>query len=86
MFQLAYLAAAVLFILGLKQLSSPKGARRGNWMAAAGIVIALLTTFYILWPQFTPTGVALSAVAIVLGALIGAYGARSVKIPRCRRW
>jgi NAD(P) transhydrogenase subunit beta len=78
--QLAYLAAAVLFILGLKQLSSPKGARRGNWVAAAGMVIALLTTFYILWPHVTSTGVAVSAVAIVLGAVVGAYGARSVKM------
>jgi NAD(P) transhydrogenase subunit beta len=78
--QLAYLAAAVLFIVGLKQLSSPKGARRGNWVAAAGMVIALLTTFYILWPHVTSTGVAVSAVAIVLGAVVGAYGARSVKM------
>ena len=31
---LAYLLAAVLFILGLKQLSSPKGARNGNFTAA----------------------------------------------------
>ena len=31
---LAYLLAAVLFILGLSQLSSPKGARRGNQTAA----------------------------------------------------
>ncbi|HEY1161509.1 MAG TPA: NAD(P)(+) transhydrogenase (Re/Si-specific) subunit beta, partial [Candidatus Dormibacteraeota bacterium] len=41
---LAYLVAAVLFILGLKQLSSPKGARNGNFTAAAGMVIALLAT------------------------------------------
>src|SRR5439155_1034387 len=38
---LAYLLAAVLFILGLKQLSSPKGARNGNFTAALGMVIAL---------------------------------------------
>ena len=41
---LAYLVAAVCFILGLKQLSSPKGARNGNFTAAAGMVIALLAT------------------------------------------
>ncbi len=39
--RLAYLLAAVLFILGLKQLSSPKSARKGNWTAAVGMVIAI---------------------------------------------
>ena len=37
---LAYLVAAVLFILGLRQLSSPKGARNGNFTAAAGMIVA----------------------------------------------
>jgi H+-translocating NAD(P) transhydrogenase subunit beta len=78
--QLAYLAAAALFIVGLKQLSSPKGARRGNWIAAAGMVIALLTTFYVLGSHVTTTGVVVSVVAIVLGAAVGTYGARSVKM------
>jgi len=39
---LAYLLAAVLFIVGLIELSSPKTARRGNQIAAVGMVIALL--------------------------------------------
>ena len=39
---LAYLLAAVLFILGLRQLSGPKTAARGNQTAAVGMVIALL--------------------------------------------
>ena len=51
---LAYLLAAILFILGLKQLSSPKSARRGNFTAAAGMVIALIATIPLL--HFTTTG------------------------------
>ena len=43
-YSLAYLLAAVLFILGLKQLSSPKTARNGNFTAAVGMVIALGAT------------------------------------------
>jgi len=35
---LAYLVAAVLFILALKGLSSPKTARRGNLLGALGAV------------------------------------------------
>jgi H+-translocating NAD(P) transhydrogenase subunit beta len=40
-----YLAAAVCFILALKGLSSPKTARRGNLIGAAGALIAVVTVF-----------------------------------------
>lgn len=42
---LLYLAAAVCFILALKGLSSPKTARRGNLIGAAGAVVAVITVF-----------------------------------------
>ncbi len=42
--QLAYLLAAVLFILGLRGLSSPKTAPRGNLLAAVGMLIAIVAT------------------------------------------
>ncbi len=75
---LAYLLAAVLFILGLKQLSSPKGARNGNFIAALGMVIALAATI----PQlhFTTTGLIVVLVGIVIGSGIGTVGARMVKM------
>jgi NAD(P) transhydrogenase subunit beta len=40
----AYLVASVLFILGLKLMSSPKTARRGNLLGALGMLIAIVTT------------------------------------------
>ncbi|MGB2960178.1 MAG: NAD(P)(+) transhydrogenase (Re/Si-specific) subunit beta [Bacteroidota bacterium] len=40
----AYLLASVLFILGLKLLSSPKTARRGNMLGATGMLIAIVVT------------------------------------------
>jgi NAD(P) transhydrogenase subunit beta len=40
----AYLIASVLFILGLKMLSSPKTARRGNLLGALGMLIAIVVT------------------------------------------
>jgi H+-translocating NAD(P) transhydrogenase subunit beta len=75
---LAYLLAAVLFILGLRQLSSPKSARNGNFTAAAGMVIALVATI----PQlhFTSTGATIIAIGIVIGAVVGTVGARRVKM------
>jgi NAD(P) transhydrogenase subunit beta len=44
--QLAYLLAALCFILALKGLSSPKYARRGNWVGAFGAVVAVLATLF----------------------------------------
>jgi NAD(P) transhydrogenase subunit beta len=46
--QAVYFAAALLFIIGLKRMSSPKGARGGIVWAGAGMLIAGLITF--LWP------------------------------------
>src|SRR5258708_11677859 len=62
---LAYLVAAVCFILGLKQLSSPKSARNGNFTAAFGMVIALVATV----PQlhFTTAGLIIIAIGVVIG-------------------
>ncbi|HNR07299.1 MAG TPA: NAD(P)(+) transhydrogenase (Re/Si-specific) subunit beta [Saprospiraceae bacterium] len=41
-----YLVAAVTFILGLKMLSSPASARKGNLIAAFGMVLAILGTIF----------------------------------------
>ncbi len=80
--QILYLVAAVLFILGMKQLSSPKGARRGNWIAGAGMVIALGTTVVdlALRGRFTAAGVGIAIAGTALGAIAGAVGARTVKM------
>jgi proton-translocating NAD(P)+ transhydrogenase subunit beta len=75
---LAYLVAAVFFILGLKQLSSPKGARNGNFTAAAGMVIALVATLPLL--HFTTAGVTIISIGVVIGASVGTIGARRVKM------
>jgi proton-translocating NAD(P)+ transhydrogenase subunit beta len=75
---LAYLVAAVCFILGLKQLSSPKSARNGNFTAAIGMVIALVATIPLL--HFTPAGVTIILIGIAIGAVIGTVGARRVKM------
>src|SRR5438445_192666 len=77
-YALAYLLAAVLFILGLKQLSSPRTARNGNYTAAAGMVIALGATV----PQlhFTGAGAIIVLIGVIVGAAVGLIGARQVKM------
>ncbi len=75
---LAYLLAAVLFILGLKQLSSPKGARNGNFIAAAGMVVALGATVPLL--HVTRTGLTIIGIGVVIGTIVGTFGARVVRM------
>jgi NAD(P) transhydrogenase subunit beta len=75
---LAYLVAAVLFIFGLIELSSPKSARRGNQVAAVGMVIALGATIPLL--HFTAAGLIVTIIGILIGVPIGAIGARQVKM------
>ena len=75
---LAYLLAAVLFILGLKQLSSPKGARNGNFTAALGMVVALGATLPLL--HFTRTGITIIAIGVAIGTVVGVVGARLVRM------
>ncbi|MGH7883661.1 MAG: NAD(P)(+) transhydrogenase (Re/Si-specific) subunit beta, partial [Candidatus Dormibacteraceae bacterium] len=77
---LIYLLAAVLFILGLKFLSSPSRARVGNGMAALGMAIALIWTVITLWPYFTPLGIVISIIGVVAGTVVGAIAARQVKL------
>ena len=43
---LCYLLGSVSFIVGLKMLSHPDTARKGNWVAAAGMAIAILGTIF----------------------------------------
>jgi NAD(P) transhydrogenase subunit beta len=77
---LVYLLAAVLFIVGLKFLSSPAGARRGNQVAAAGMVLAVGWTVVTLWNQFTVSGIAVCVAGVLIGAVAGTVGARRVKM------
>ena len=70
----AYLVASILFILGIRQLSSPRSARRGNLTAGAGMLLALIVT--LLDRQIL--SYELIFAAVVLGSAVGAISARRV--------
>lgn len=72
----AYIVAAVLFIFGLKRLSSPASARSGNQLAAAGMFLALAAT--LLDRQIMSFW--MIAGGMILGAGIGTYFARTVQM------
>ena len=73
---LSYLLASALFILGIKQLSSPKTAARGNLTAAAGMLIAIVAT--LLQQEVVRFEGIIAGVAI--GALVGAVAAYRVEM------
>ena len=74
----SYLGAAILFILSLGGLSSPESSRRGNLYGMIGMAIAVLAT--VLGPQVTKAGYPWIIGAMALGAAIGVYAARVVKM------
>jgi NAD(P) transhydrogenase subunit beta len=74
----SYLGAAILFILSLGGLSNPETSRRGNLYGMIGMVIAVLAT--VSGPAVTVAGYAWIIGAMVVGATIGLYAARIVKM------
>jgi len=72
---LAYLLSAVCFILALKGLSSPKSARRGNLIGAAGAAIAVVT---VLVGTEGLAHIPLILGAVVVGTVIAVPVARQV--------
>src|SRR3989442_7256463 len=74
---IAYLIAAVTFILGLKGLSSPTTAVQGNRIAAAGMLIAVVATFF---AQDAQGSVPLILAGMAVGGVAGFAGARGVKM------
>lgn len=78
---LCYLIGSVTFIIGLKMLSSPATARRGNLLAATGMIIAILGTIFL----YEEDGMRLHNYGwifggIAIGSVIGTLAAKKVKM------
>jgi len=74
----AYVGATILFILSLGGLSNPESSRRGNLYGMVGMAIAVLAT--VLGPNVTTAGLPWILGAMAVGAAIGLYAARFVKM------
>jgi NAD(P) transhydrogenase subunit beta len=74
----SYIGATILFILSLGGLSNPETSRRGNLYGMIGMTIAVLATVF--GPQVTPAGYGWIIGAMVVGAAIGLYAARVVRM------
>lgn len=79
--ELSYLIASVLFIFGLKMLSHPDTARKGNTLAAIGMVLAILTTILFHKVDGEPIGnIGWIIAALAIGTVIGWVIAVKVKM------
>ncbi len=76
----AYLVAALLFVLSLAGLSRHETAKSGNAYGIAGMAIALAATIALAARSASTGGLALMAVAVLVGAGIGLWRARRVEM------
>jgi H+-translocating NAD(P) transhydrogenase subunit beta len=79
---ICYLIGSVTFILGLKMLSSPESARKGNLVAAAGMTIAIIGTIFLYEDE---AGNKLGNYiwifgGLIIGGVVGTVSARKVKM------
>lgn len=82
--ELSYLIAALLFVYGLKLLSHPTTARRGNLLAGSGMVLAMITTLF-LHKNAAGDGIGIANILVIIlfiaiGTVIGWIMARRVKM------
>jgi NAD(P) transhydrogenase subunit beta len=70
-----YIAASVLFILGLKMLSRQQTARRGNAISSVGMLLAIVCTLFSRGLSYEWI-----VLGIVIGSVIGAWAAFAVKM------
>lgn len=78
---IAYLIGSVTFIIGLKMLSHPATARRGNLIAAGGMFIAILGTIFLYEERGEKLGnYGWIFGGLVIGTIIGVIAARKVKM------
>ena len=70
-----YVLSAVLFIFGLKMLSSPTTARRGNLVSALGMLIAIVATLLAQGLDYRWI-----LIGVLVGSVLGSAGAYFVKM------
>ena len=82
--EFVYLISALFFVVGLKLLSSPESARRGNLWAGTGMVMAMIATMVLhrdgLGNTIKGGNLVIILGAIALGGIIGGVIARKIKM------
>lgn len=76
--ELAYLGGAVCFVLALKLMNSPITARRGNWLAMAGMGLALAATMFS--PSIRIENIPWIVLAVAVGSAVGVVSGRRIQM------
>ena len=77
--QLIYLVGSVSFMIGLKMLSKPDTARKGNLVAAFGMTIAILGTIF-LYDGIKTSNYGWIFGGLIIGSILGTLSAKKVKM------
>jgi NAD(P) transhydrogenase subunit beta len=82
--EISYLVSAVLFVIGLKLMSHPESARKGNFWAAGGMGLAMVTTMFLHrnndGNHIAMLNIIVIVISIAVGAVVGSIIARRVKM------
>ncbi len=79
---IAYIIASVTFVIGLKMMSNPKSARKGNLYAAGGMTLAIIATIFCNENTVSPVIYILIFAAILIGTIIGWLAAKRVQMTK----
>lgn len=78
---LIYLIGSITFIVGLKMLSNPASARKGNLVAAAGMFLAILGTIFLYESEGQKLGnYPWIFAALIIGTVVGTLMAKKVQM------
>jgi NAD(P) transhydrogenase subunit beta len=80
----SYLLSAIMFVIGLKLQSHPETARKGNFWAASGMILPMITTL-VLNKNGAGEGISITngsvvILVIIMGSIVGTIMARKVKM------
>ena len=79
--EIAYLLGSISFVIGLKMMGQPDSARKGNWVAAVGMTIAVAGTLFFNAEGFAIIpNLGLIVAAIAVGVVVGTNRIEDVKL------
>ncbi len=80
----SYLLSAIMFVIGLKLQSHPETARKGNFWAALGMILPMITTLILnkngAGEGISMTNASVVILVIIVGSVVGTIMARKVKM------
>ncbi len=82
--EISYLLAAIFFVIGLKLMSHPETARKGNFWAGGGMGLSMVTTLFLhrdaSGAHIEMINVIVIIIAIAIGGVLGTIVARRIKM------